>query len=69
MAALRKLAEGLGWQDVQTYIQSGNLVFAASGRASAHQAALEAAIRDRFGFDVPVVVCALACSRWRRLPT
>tara|TARA_R110002072_G_scaffold302737_1_gene488182 strand:+ start:21704 stop:22252 length:549 start_codon:yes stop_codon:yes gene_type:complete len=60
MAALRKLAEGLGWQDVQTYIQSGNLVFAASGRASAHQAALEAAIRDRFGFDVPVVVCALA---------
>ncbi|MFT4516072.1 MAG: hypothetical protein ACI89X_000304 [Planctomycetota bacterium] len=60
MAELRQLAEGLGWQGPQTYIQSGNLVFAASGTASALQAKLEQAIHDHFDFDVSVVVCALA---------
>lgn len=60
MAELRQLAEALGWKDSQTYIQSGNLLFAASGTASSLQAELEKAIRDHFSFDVPVVVCALA---------
>lgn len=56
MAALRELAEGLGWRDVVTYIQSGNLVFRAKGTPVRHESALEAALLDRFGFSVPVVV-------------
>ena len=32
MAQLRALCAELGWEDVRTYIQSGNLVFSASSR-------------------------------------
>lgn len=60
MKELRALAEGLGWRDVATYIQSGNVVFAASATAAVLQAQLEEAIQGHFGFEVPVVVCALA---------
>ena len=56
MAPLRALAEELGWTDVRTYLQSGNLVFAASGTPAALAERLSAAIRDRFACDVPVVV-------------
>lgn len=57
MAELRALAEGLGWESVATYIQSGNLVFVAKGSPAALERALEQAIADHFGFVVPVVVC------------
>lgn len=33
MATLRSVAEALGWADAVTYVQSGNLVFTARGRA------------------------------------
>lgn len=63
MAALRALAEGLGWRDVATYIQSGNLVFRASGKPAAWERALETAIEHEFGFPVPVIV--RTASSWR----
>jgi uncharacterized protein (DUF1697 family) len=56
MAELRALCGELGWEDVETYIQSGNLVFTAAGRAGALEEALEQAIEERFGLDVPVMV-------------
>jgi uncharacterized protein (DUF1697 family) len=56
MAELRALCAGLGWRDVETYIQSGNVVFAAPGEAEAVEAQLEAAILERFALDVPVMV-------------
>lgn len=56
MAELRALAEGLGWSGVATYIQSGNLVFGAAGKADALERVLEAAIADRFGAQVAVLV-------------
>ncbi len=56
MAELRDLAEALGWQSVRTYIQSGNVVFAAKGSHAALEGALEAAIEEHFGFAVPVIV-------------
>jgi uncharacterized protein (DUF1697 family) len=56
MAELRALCEALGWEDVETYIQSGNLVFGAKGRPEALEAQLEKAIGGRFGLDVPVIV-------------
>jgi uncharacterized protein (DUF1697 family) len=56
MAELRALCADLGWKDVETYIQSGNLVFSAPGKPEALEAQLEKAIEDRFGLDVPVIV-------------
>jgi len=57
MSELRELAIEVGWNEVATYIQSGNLVFE-SGRTSAKSAEvrLERAIEERFGFAVDVVV-------------
>lgn len=56
MAELRDRCADLGWEDVQTYIQSGNIVFRATGKRPALEAALEAALQEQFGFTVPVLV-------------
>ena len=56
MAELRALAEELGFGGVATFIQSGNLVFAANGKESALEAKLERAIAEHFGFEVPTLV-------------
>ena len=56
MADLRALCAALGWRDVATYIQSGNVVFAARGAPAALAAALQRAIEQRFAFAVPVIV-------------
>ena len=56
MEALRELCISLGWQDVRSYIQSGNVIFSADGTAAAQEAALEEAIRARFGMSIPVLV-------------
>ncbi|MFJ8824053.1 DUF1697 domain-containing protein [Streptomyces sp. NPDC102467] len=57
MAQLRPLMEGLGYTDVRTYLQSGNVTFAADG---GDEASLErdvaAAVAAEFGFSVDVVV-------------
>jgi uncharacterized protein (DUF1697 family) len=64
MATLRSLAEELGWRNVATYINSGNLVCAASGAPAKLAKSLEAAIEEEFGFDVAVIVRTAA--EWRR---
>ncbi|MFB6522685.1 DUF1697 domain-containing protein [Streptomyces sp. NPDC056401] len=58
MAELRQVLEGLGHEDVQTYLQSGNAVFAAAGGKDPDALAreLEAAIEAHFGFRVPCLV-------------
>lgn len=57
MPALRVVVESLGHEDVQTYIQSGNVLFKTrSGEAPAITAALESSITKEFGFRVAVVV-------------
>lgn len=56
MAELRSLCAELGWAEVATYIQSGNVVFSAPGDSGALEAALEHAIAARFGMDVPAIV-------------
>lgn len=57
MAELRALFEELGATNVQTYIQSGNVVFAL-GRRSADRFALtvEQLLLDRFGLDTAIIV-------------
>jgi uncharacterized protein (DUF1697 family) len=54
MAELRELVESLGYSDVRTYIQSGNVIFGASRKPS--PASLESAIKKRFGFEVDVIL-------------
>src|SRR5690349_10681340 len=65
MAELRALCEEIGWEDVATYIQSGNVVFATAGQAEAIEQRLEEAIAKRFGLDVPVIVRSAA--EWAKL--
>jgi len=64
MAELRALCAEIGWEDAATYIQSGNVVFSASGAAFVLEAQLEEAIERRFAMAVPVIVRAAA--QWKR---
>jgi uncharacterized protein (DUF1697 family) len=56
MAALRDVFEQLGHGNVRTYIQSGNVVFDATGPGPRVRAAIEDAIRRAFGLDVTVLL-------------
>ncbi|HYN45300.1 MAG TPA: DUF1697 domain-containing protein, partial [Allosphingosinicella sp.] len=66
MAELRALCAELGWRDVATYIQSGNVVFIADGTPDALEKTLEDAVAKRFGFDSPVIVRTAA--QWAQYP-
>lgn len=55
MAELKKLYESLGFQDVQTYIQSGNVVFKAEEDRNL-ASLIEKRIHEHFGFEVPVLI-------------
>ncbi len=52
MADLRELCTGLGWQNVKTYIASGNVVFQADGAAEA----LASRLHQSLPFDVATLV-------------
>ena len=56
MADLKSLCEKLGLNNVATYIQSGNLIFASGKQNSELESILEKGIKETFGFDVPVIV-------------
>jgi uncharacterized protein (DUF1697 family) len=58
MADLRELVESLGFSDVRTYIQSGNVVFSSSRAPT--PTVLEAAIEQRFGLIVDVILRSAA---------
>lgn len=63
MAKLRALCTELGFEQVTTYIQSGNVVFSATGPTRAVEAALEQAMAPHFGFPVDVLVRTV--EEWR----
>lgn len=54
MADLRALLEELGFSDVRTHLNSGNATVA--GPDGDHAPRIEDALRERFGFDVAVIV-------------
>ncbi|KRA54233.1 hypothetical protein ASD77_06325 [Pseudoxanthomonas sp. Root65] len=57
MADLRALLEGLGYTDVATLLNSGNVVFKASkGTPKKLATDISAAIASRLGIEVPVIV-------------
>jgi uncharacterized protein (DUF1697 family) len=56
MKELAALVEGLGYRDVSTYLQSGNVVFSTTGSADAIATALAKQIVGELGHDVAVIV-------------
>lgn len=56
MRELCSLCTELGWQDVQSYIQSGNLVLKADATPAALETELESAIERRFSLSISIIV-------------
>jgi uncharacterized protein (DUF1697 family) len=56
MADLRALFGEAGYEDVRTYVQSGNVVLESAAKPAELEREAAALISERFGFEVPVVV-------------
>jgi uncharacterized protein (DUF1697 family) len=56
MAELRRAFEDMGYEDVRTYIQSGNVVFGASGSATSVAAQVRRGLEAELGPEVGVVL-------------
>jgi uncharacterized protein (DUF1697 family) len=56
MGTARGVLEELGFDQVASYANSGNLLFSAGGSASGHEAAIRAALEDVFGFEITTFV-------------
>lgn len=56
MPALREQLESAGFEDVRTYVQSGNVVLTSKDRPDEVAREVERQIEKRFGLDVAVVV-------------
>jgi len=56
MAELRQLLTDAGYDDVQTYVQSGNIALDSRAKPRALERELAGLIEERFGFAVPVIV-------------
>jgi uncharacterized protein (DUF1697 family) len=65
MPELKGLYEALGFTNVSTYVQSGNVVFSGDDRDTPElEAAIQAQIAATFGFDVPVFVRQARDFQW-----
>ena len=60
IATLRSMAEAEGFDDVRTYIQSGNLLLRSSESAEAVKSALEKRLKDYAGKPVSVMMRTLS---------
>ena len=58
MADLKTMFSALGFEDVQTYIQSGNVIFNSKSKDNDMEMAnkIEQSISKIYGFEVPVIV-------------
>jgi uncharacterized protein (DUF1697 family) len=56
MARLRAELEGLGYDDVSTYINSGNVIFSSPDDPDALTSAIEARLEAAFGFEVATLL-------------
>jgi uncharacterized protein (DUF1697 family) len=56
MPALREALEEAGFEDVATYVQSGNVVLTSRAKPETVRRKVEQAIADRFDLEIPVVV-------------
>lgn len=60
MEELRRLFERMGFDDVGSYIASGNIAFEAKGKAAQLESSIESGLRDALGYDVPTHVRSCA---------
>jgi uncharacterized protein (DUF1697 family) len=66
MDALREMFSQLGYSEVQSYIQSGNVIFKSnSSDSKSIEKSISAEIKNTFGFDVPVLV--MGCEELREM--
>ena len=56
MADLRQILSRLGFQNVQTYIQSGNIILESDLQKEVICNKIKNGIQDKFGFEVPVLI-------------
>lgn len=57
MPELKSLFESYGFQDVETYIQSGNVIFSSKEKSKSKlEDKISSAIKSKFGFEVHVFV-------------
>ena len=56
MPALREALEAAGFEGVQTYMQSGNVVLTSRAKADAVRRKVERVVAETFGLEIPVVV-------------
>jgi len=56
MPRLRSALEEAGFENVATYVQSGNIVLSSSDSAAKAAQACERLVKKEFGLDIPVVV-------------
>lgn len=56
MAELRTLLDELGFGDVATYIQSGNIVCSSRKKPASVASTIKSGIAERFGHDIEVIV-------------
>lgn len=57
MAELRQCLADFGFENVQTYIQSGNVIFQSTDKNSSNiELKIHEAIKNHFGFEVPILV-------------
>ena len=56
MATACTLLTGLGLGEVSSYVNSGNLLFTATGSAGTHEAAIRTALENEFGFEITTFV-------------
>ena len=56
MAELRDLFRELGFEDVESYIQTGNVAFQAKGTPNKLAATISEAIREKWGYEVSTLV-------------
>ena len=56
MLDLRTLLNDLEYQNVQTYIQSGNIILESTFSKNETSQRINKSIKEKFGFDIPVIV-------------
>jgi uncharacterized protein (DUF1697 family) len=56
MATARQALTDLGFADVDSYVNSGNLLFSATGKAPDHEAVIRARLEQLFGFELTTFV-------------
>ena len=56
MSDLKELYQSLGFEDIQTYIQSGNVIFNSALDKNEISIQIEKAVFEKYGFEVPVII-------------